>query len=232
MPGEGDHAARELADKRLCEALLVEVDDVLDHIVAERVLHKGDGMGSDTLNEPDLLSAIGVVDAALEDAAAVAMSAHLDAVLADSVKDEGRVSSVELVQALLDDVVAVEVLDKLDDLVAEGLDDEVDLNRQGHMLDHLLEGSSTMLVQRDTHHVRRRVLDQNGALVVAAVLKQLLAEVVAEGVRHQLHHVLVGLEPDHVDLFGNAVFQLLLQVAAAVLVLAQRVDAATNLLKR
>lgn len=230
--GEGNDAALELVNDGLREGLLVEIDDVLDHVVAERVLHEGDGMGRDAFNEPHLLRAIGMVDATLQHATAVTVSSHLNAVLADSVKDERGVSRAELIEALLNDMVAVEVLDQLDDLVPKGLNNQIDLNRRGHMLDHLLEGSSTMLVQCDSHHVRGRILDQDGALVVAAVLNQLLAEIVSEGVRHQLHHVLVGFEPDHVDLLRDAVLQLLLQVAASVLVLAQGVNAATNLLER
>jgi len=189
-------------------------------------------VGSDALNKPHLLGAVGVIDTALQDAAAVAVSANFDAVLADSIEDEGRIGSAQLVQTLLNDVVAVEVLNKLDDLMTKGLNDEVHLSRRGHMLDHLLEGSSTMLIQGDANHLRGGVLNENGALLVTAELDELLAQVVTEGIHHQLYNVLVNLEPNHVDLSRNAVLQLLLKVAAAMLILAQGVNVTSALLER
>ena len=68
-----------------------------------------------------------MVDAALQDAAAVAVRRDLDAVGGDGVVDELVVLGRELVQALLDDVVAVQVLDEDDDVQAEGDDDGVNL---------------------------------------------------------------------------------------------------------
>ena len=89
-----------------------------------------------------------------------------------------------------------------------------------------------MLVESNADKVLGGVLNQDSALVIVAELKELLAEVVPEGVGHELDDVLVGLKPDHVDLLGIAVLQLLLKISAAMLVLAKSVYLATKLLKR
>ena len=79
-----------------------------------------------------------------------------------------------------------------------------------------------MLVQGDADHVLRRVLDQNSPLVVIAKLEELLAQIITKRVHHELDDVLVCLLPDHGDLARIAFLELLLKIAAAVLILAQR----------
>lgn len=89
-----------------------------------------------------------------------------------------------------------------------------------------------MLVQGDADHVLRRVLDQNSPLVVIAKLEELLAQIITKRVHHELDDVLVCLLPDHGDLARIAFLELLLKIAAAVLVLAQIVDLATERVQR
>lgn len=48
--------------------------------------------------------------------------------------------------------------------------------------------------------------------------------------RHQLHHMLVGFKEDYMYIFRVSFFQLLLQVATAMLVLAQSIDFALEML--
>lgn len=81
---------------------------------AEGETHKGvlderERVVRDLGDELDPLRLRGVVDAALEDAAAVAVGRDLDAVRRDGVVDELVVLWWQVVEALLDDVVAVEV---------------------------------------------------------------------------------------------------------------------------
>jgi hypothetical protein len=228
VAGQGANTATEHDDKRLGEGRLIEVDDVLDNIVAEGILDQGDGILGDLLDQPDLLVAGSVVDAALKDTAAMAVGADINTVGPNGIEDELGISGAQLVEALLDDVVAVQVLDELDDPVAKGINDDADLGRRRDKLDHLLKGSSAMLVQGDTDHVLCSILDEDGTLLIVAVLKELLAEVVAEGVCHQLNHVLVGLQPNHVNLFRDTVLELLLQVTTTMLVLAELVDSSTD----
>ena len=129
-------------------------------------------------------------------------------------------------------MVAIEVLDQVDDLILQCMDDDLNLSRSVDELDHLLQSPGTVLVKRDSDHISGGVLDQDGALCVIAELKELLAQVIAEGIGHELNDVCVGLLPDHVHLLGNTVLQLLLEVAATVLVLTKGVDATYNLLER
>jgi hypothetical protein len=98
------------------ESRVVQIEDILDDVVSKGVLDQVEAMGSDLADEVDLLEARCMVNAALENAAAMAVSTDSDAVLAYRVEDELSLGRLEVVQALLDDVVAVQVLDKIDDL--------------------------------------------------------------------------------------------------------------------
>jgi hypothetical protein len=89
-----------------------------------------------------------------------------------------------------------------------------------------------MLVERDTHHVLRRILNQDGAFVVIAELEELLAQIITKGVRHELDDMRVGLEPNHMNLLRIAFLQLLLKIAASMLVLTQFIDLPAEGFKR
>jgi len=75
-----------------------------------------------------------MVNASLEDTAAMAMGADLNATLADSIEDELGVLRLEVVEALLDDMVAIEVLNEPNDLAVKGADDGVNLEVLATML--------------------------------------------------------------------------------------------------
>ena len=152
------------------------------------------------------------------------VSSDINTVSSNSIEDELGIGGGELVETLLDDVVAVEVLNKLNNSVSESIDDGLNLTRGRNELNHLLQSSSTVLVESNANKVPGRILNENSSLLIVAVLQQLLTEVIAKWIGHELNDMLIGLEPDHVDLLGDAVLQLLLQVAAAVLILAQAVD--------
>lgn len=169
-----------------------------------------------------------MIDAALEHTAAMSMSSNLDTVVADGIKDELRVSSGELVKALLNDVVAIEILDEFHNSEAESFDDEMNLLRSTNILNHLLQGPCSMLVESDAHHVFGCVLDQDSSFVVIAKLEELLAQIITKRIRHELDDMLIGLEPNHVNLIAFTLLQLLLEIAAAVLILAQLVNLASE----
>lgn len=123
----------------------------------------------------------------------------------------------------------------------------MDLLRRADCLNHLLEGSCAVLVKRDAHHVLRRVLDQDSSFVVIAELEELLAQIITKRIRHELDDMLIGLEPNHVNLIHvnlirvnlirvnlitTAFLQLLLEIAAAILVFAQLINLASEGLQR
>lgn len=137
--------ARELADaalehgnNRLGEGGFIEINDVLDNVVAKWILNQYARMLSDALDQPELLLARCVVDAALKHTAAVPVGTNFNTVVADSIENELGVSSSELVKTLLDDMVAVQILDELHDSETESLDNEMDLLRRTDVLNHLL----------------------------------------------------------------------------------------------
>jgi hypothetical protein len=182
----------------------------LDNIVAEGILNQNISIVGDLSNEPSLLFTRSMVNATLKDAAAVTMGSDINAVGADSIKDELSINWGKLIETLLDDMVAVQILDKLNNSVAKSIDNGLDLARGRDELDHLLQGSGSMLVECNTDKIMRGILNENGALLIIAVLQQLLAEVVAEGIGHQLNDMLIGLKPNHMDLLRVAILKLLL----------------------
>ena len=114
----------------------------------------------------------------------------------------------KLVQTLLDHVVAVQILDEHDDVQAQSKDDGMDLHvaaevslkdphRKWHKrvdwsdtclpasrqeVDHLLDRAGAVHVQRDVDEFLCDGLADDVPLLVRRVLKQLLAEVVPEGI--------------------------------------------------
>ena len=144
VAGELADATLEHGHNRLREGRFVEINNVLDNIVAKRVLDEDARLLRDALDEPELLVTRRMVNAALENAATMTVGTHIDAVAADGVKDELRVGSCELVKALLDDVVAVKVLDELDHAATKSLSNEVDLLRSPDVFDHLLQGTGAV----------------------------------------------------------------------------------------
>lgn len=248
LSGEDCNVAEEALSERLGEGRLTKVEDVLYNIVAERILNKSEGVHGDVLNKLTLLVARSMIDTALENTAAMTMSADNDTASANSVKDELGVLGGQMVEALLDDVVAVEILDERNDFVSQSLGDDLDLLGGRDELDHLLQSASTVLVESNLDHRGCGCADEDSALIVVGVLEELLAEVVAEGVcveesayvkrgvnksltSHQLDHVRVGLLEDESDVLSIAFFELLLQVATAVLILAKAIDLANDILQ-
>jgi hypothetical protein len=181
-------------------------------------------MIGDALDEPKLLVARCMVDATLKNTAAMSVGANLNTVVAHGVKDELGIKGRKSVEALLNNMVAVEVLDEFNDSETKGLDDDVNLLRGAHILNHLLERACTVLIERNADHILGSVLNQSSSLIVIAELKELLAQIITKRVRHELNDVLVGFVPNHVNLVGIALLELLLEVATAMLVLAKLVD--------
>lgn len=175
----GDMSEERLTE-RLTKLRLANVHDVLNHIVAKRILNQGVTVLRDGANNLCSLSARSVVDTALQNTASMTVSTNNDNIGTNSINNELNVLVLEVVETLLDDMVAVQVLDQADNIAVEGSGDHLDLDRTGDELDHLLEGTSAVLVQSDLDHLWRGALDKCSTLLVIGVLKELLAEVVAE----------------------------------------------------
>lgn len=106
LHGERADIARELADDAVAEAVVVQVEDVLNdlpdtvsrcafsvyasktYVVAVRVLHEREGIVRNLLDQLDTLAIRRVINATLEHAASVTVSRDLDAVLRDRVVDK------------------------------------------------------------------------------------------------------------------------------------------------
>lgn len=104
------------------------------------------------------------------------------------------------------------------------------LSRGREEVNHLLDSPGSVHVERDGDKVRSDRLADGVPLLVRRVLEQLLAEVVSERVRHEVREVAVRLAEDHVPVLGHALLELLLQVPAAVLVLAEGQNLALEVL--
>ncbi len=130
--------------ERVGEGWFAEVDNVLQHIVTERILDKGKCIRGDLANELCFLMTGSMVDAALEDATAMTMSTDNHAIGSNSIEDEldslsleattGRVNKkkaylsifrVEAIKALLDHMVAIKILDQLNHPIMQSDDDHM-----------------------------------------------------------------------------------------------------------
>jgi hypothetical protein len=82
-------------------------------------------------------------------------------------------------------VVPVEILDEGNDVQAQSEDDTPDLVRLpgvAEEIDHLLDGTSTVHVQRDSDKIIGNRFADDVSLFLSRVFQKLLAEVVAKGV--------------------------------------------------
>ena len=174
--------ACEAETERVGEAHVVEVEDVLHNVVAERVLDQLKAVGGDLTHKMNLLIAGSMVDTALKNATSVAVRTDGYAVLANSIKDELGIFCLEVVQALLDHVVAVEILNERDYVATQSVDDDLDLLRRRNEFNHLLQSAGTVLVECDGDQGWSGIAHEGSALLTAAELQKLLAEVVAKRV--------------------------------------------------
>lgn len=154
-------------------------------VVSKRILDECQGVVSDFSNELNPLRVGRVVDASLQDTTSVSVGSDFDTVGRDGIVDELVVLGDQPVQALLNDVIAVQVLDQADDVQAQGQDDRPDLlgpSRVGQEVNHLLNGSRAVHVERDADEVIGDGFANNVSLFVGRVFEELLTEVVAKGV--------------------------------------------------
>ena len=136
---ESDEVSGDLLDDEPVLLLVLELEDVLDQVVAVGVLDQVLNVVDDVVRELELLGSGALFEAPLHHTAAVLVLADLDAVLHASVEDELGVLAGELaaVQVLvgwavggfedheegLDHVVAVHVHGQLNYALVEGVDD-------------------------------------------------------------------------------------------------------------
>ena len=78
-----------------------------------------------------------------------------------------------------------------------------------------------MHVQRNVYKIRSNGVTDEVALFVRSILQQLLAEVIAERVGHQIGEVGKGFVEDDISVFRGTFLQFLLQITTTVLILAQ-----------
>lgn len=175
-----------------------------------------------------------MVDAALEDAAPMTMSGDLYAVRSYSIIDKLVVFRHKPVETFLNDVVPVKIFDKSHDVKRQSSNDRnnliiipgVGLTLGGQEINHLLNGSSSVHVQRDGDEVSCHGFTYEIPLLICGVFKQLLAQIIAERIGHQVGEVVKSLPEDDVPVFLDPFFELLLQEAAAMLIFAHRWDLA------
>jgi len=179
-----------------------------------------------------------MVDAALENTASMAMGTDSQGMGANCIEDELRILGAKVIEALLDDMVAIQVLDETYNILLESTHDGSDLSLSVNMLNHLLKCASSMLVDGNVGHMRSCVGDEGAALFRSALLKKLLAEIVAERIFHELDNMVLDFIEDNGQILGLLfsrkgiiwIINLLLQEAATILILGHLKDLANVLL--
>ena len=151
----------------------------------------------------------------------MSMGCDLDAAPTGCIEDELEVVLGEPRQALLYDVVAVEIFDQGHRVQRQCAHHELDLRRAVELVDEFLDGSSTMHVERDSARALTNTGEELLPLAIVCVLKELLAQVVAEGVGHQLDRVGEHLHEDGVGDELVVFIQASLQIPASMLIAAE-----------
>jgi hypothetical protein len=243
---EGRNVSKELTDDSLDETVVVQIENVLDDVVTlrevktivsfcsaeerkrenqetyESVLNESERVVGNLGNELDTLTLGSVIDTALEDATSVTVSSDFNAVGSDRVVDELVVFRREVVEALLNDVVSVEILDESNDVKVEGEDETLNLTLGREEVDHFLNGAGSVHVERDRNEFTSDRLDEGVTLFVGGVFEKALSEVVGERIRHELGEMGEDFVEDHVSVFWVTILELLLEVSATELILAER----------
>lgn len=70
------------------ESRFGKVDDILQYVVTERILHQGKSIGRDLANKLGFLMARGVINTALQDAASMPVSSDDYTIVANRVEDK------------------------------------------------------------------------------------------------------------------------------------------------
>ena len=79
-------------------------------------------------------------------------------------------------------MVPVEVLNELDNLTLKSMDDGLDLIASREKLNHLLEGTSSVLIKSNVNQARRCSVNKDSTLIVVSEFEKLLTEVIAKGI--------------------------------------------------
>jgi hypothetical protein len=178
--GQVEEVTTEILRQRLADVLHAKVQDVLNNIISESILHKRQSVVFDLCDELELLLVTGVVNAPLHHTATMTMGGHLNAVLSNSVVDKLVVVGLHFVNTLLNDVVAIEVLNQSDYAALESFSNKSDLFGRSEVLYCFLDSAGTVHVLRDCNQVRSYSSDNGKALLRVAVLDKLLAKVISE----------------------------------------------------
>ena len=125
-------------------------------------------------------------------------------------------------------MVSVEVFDQNDDVKAKRDNDGVDLggtvgiglttrlfscrirftgksnlSASGQEINHLLNGTGSMHVQRNIDQIRGNGITDEVALFIRCILQQLLAKIIAKGVGHEVSKVGEGLAENDVSVIRD-----------------------------
>lgn len=88
-----------------------------------------------------------------------------------------------------------------------------------------------MHVQRNVDQIRGDGVADEVALFIRSIFQQLLAEIIAERVGHQIGEVGKGLVEDDVSVFRGTFLQLLLEITTTMLIFAQAGNFTDEVLK-
>lgn len=98
------------------------------YVVTVGVLHQGQSIEGNLVDELDALIIRSVVDASLKNTASMTVSSHFNTVSRNSIVDELVIFGSEFVQTFLDNMVSVQILNQDNNREAKSNDDGVDLD--------------------------------------------------------------------------------------------------------
>ena len=151
----------------------------------------------------------------------MSMSGHLNTVGSYGIVDKLIIFGRKGVKAFLNHMIAIEVFDKGDHIQVQGHDQALYLSLGGEIVNHLLDRTGAVHIQRNRNEFSRDGFKEGISLLICRVLEQFLREIVAERVNHEISEMRVNLGENHISVLRYALLELLLQEATTMLVFAE-----------
>lgn len=182
---------------------------VLHHVICIRVHNERERVAGDCLRQPLKLLRRRLVDTLLHDAAAVLVAGNLHALFVHGFVDELVVVFGPGFEYLLHDVIAVDVVAEFDEALLEKLAEQLKLHGSLDCLDQLLYRPRAVAVSADVEGVVLEALYHDGQLVLRAVFDELLNQIVAKAVDHEVERLDYGEIENLIQYFSIASFIIL-----------------------
>lgn len=212
--------------------LLAIFNDVLDHVVSELVRDEGCGACMQLSQDRLAVVLLAVFQHPLDDSAAIRMGSKSVHLSFEGVDDELHIVRRNPLDGLLDHVVAILISDTFQDMAFKLLDHgsllisedmfqclwRLAMKPGKGQRYYLLNHSTAVHLRRQCEHMSLHLVRENLLLCLVPMLKQLLNNIVAKDISHQLQAIRLNFAEHLFLLIAIGSLQLLLDETRSVLI--------------